>query len=109
MKDPIHITSQDQFSEYKIEKSLGIVCGNTVRCRNFVMEFVGNLRAIFGGEVPQFTKVLAEAREQAKGRMIEQAQKLGADAIVCVRFSITNVMLKSSEILVVGTAVKLQS
>ena len=102
------ITTQDNFSDFTIERTLGLVRGNTVRSRNVARNLIANFRTIFGGEIPEFTKAIAESREQALDRMIEHAEEVGADAIVCVRFITAEVGQSCSEIMVYGTAVKLQ-
>jgi uncharacterized protein YbjQ (UPF0145 family) len=104
----ILITTQDNFSEFKIEKTLGLVRGNTVRSRNIARNLIASFRTIFGGEIPEFTKAVAESREQALDRMIEHAAEMGADAVVAVRFITAEVDTSCSEIMVYGTAVKLQ-
>jgi len=89
----------------KITKQLGLVRGNTIRARHIGRDIMAGLRNIVGGEVGEYTKLMAESREQAIDRMIEEAQKLGANAIVGVKFSTTEVMGRAAEILVYGTAV----
>lgn len=101
------LSTQDNFSDFKIEKTLGLVRGNTVRSRNIARNLIANFRTIFGGEIPEFTKAVAESREQALDRMLEHAAELGADAIVGVRFITAEVGQSCSEIMVYGTAVKL--
>lgn len=89
----------------KITKHLGLVRGNTIRARHLGRDIVAGLRNVVGGEVDEYTKLMAESREQAIDRMIEEAQKLGANAIVGVRFTTTEVMQRAAEIMVFGTAV----
>lgn len=101
------ISTQDDLCDKKIIKTFGLVRGNTVRSRNIARNFLGNLRTVVGGEIPEFTKVIAEAREQALDRMIVEAEKLGANAIVGVRFVTAEVSRTCSEILAYGTAVKI--
>ena len=90
-----------------IVESLGLVRGNTIRARHVGTDIVAGLRNLVGGEVPEYTKLLAEAREQALDRMIAQAEHLGADAIVGARFSTSMVAQGAAEILAYGTAVRL--
>jgi uncharacterized protein YbjQ (UPF0145 family) len=99
------ISTQDQLADYTIVKTFGLVKGNTVRSRNIARNIIGNFRTIFGGEIPEFTKVVAESREQALDRLIEESEKLGANAIVGIRFVSTEINNFCSEILVYGTAV----
>jgi uncharacterized protein YbjQ (UPF0145 family) len=89
----------------KIVKHLGLVRGNTIRARHIGRDIMAVLRNVVGGEITDYTKMMAESREQAIDRMIEEAQKLGANAIIGVRFSTTEVMQKAAEIMVFGTAV----
>ena len=89
----------------KIVKHLGLVRGNTIRARNIGRDIIAILRNVVGGEITDYTKMIAESREQSIDRMIEEAQKLGANAIIGVRFSTTEVMQGAAEIMVFGTAV----
>jgi uncharacterized protein YbjQ (UPF0145 family) len=89
----------------KIISQLGLVRGNTIRSRHFGRDVMATLRNFVGGEIEEYTKLLAESREQALDRMIEEAAKLGANAIVGVKFSTSEVMSRAAEILVYGTAV----
>lgn len=92
----------------KIKKSLGLVRGNTVRARHLGHDILAGLRNLVGGEISDYTKMIAESREQALDRMAEEAEKLGADAVVNVRFSTSYVMRNAAEILAYGTAVTLE-
>ena len=89
----------------KIVKHLGLVKGNTIRARHLGRDIMAGLRNIVGGEITDYTKMMAESREQALDRMIEDAQNLGANAIVGVKFATSMVMQSASEILAYGTAV----
>ena len=89
----------------KIVKQLGLVRGNTIRARHIGRDIMAILRHIVGGEITDYTKMMAESREQAIDRMIEDAQNLGANAIVGMGFSTQMVMGGASEILAFGTAV----
>jgi uncharacterized protein YbjQ (UPF0145 family) len=89
----------------KIVKHLGLVRGNTIRARHIGRDIIAVLRNLVGGEITDYTKMIAESREQAIDRMIEEAQKLGANAIIGLRFSTTEVMQGAAEIMVFGTAV----
>ncbi len=102
------ITTQDQFSDYDIAETVGLVRGNTIRARHIGNDILASLRSIVGGEITEYTKMLAESREQAIDRMQQEAKELGADAIVCVRFTTSPVMQGAAELLVYGTAVKLK-
>lgn len=105
----MHITTQDSFADMTIETTLGIVRGNTIRARHIGKDILAIFRVVVGGEVSEYTKLMAEAREQALDRMIKHAESMGADAIVGIRFTTSMLMQGSAEILVYGTAVKLKS
>jgi uncharacterized protein YbjQ (UPF0145 family) len=92
----------------EILESLGTVRGSTVRARNIGRDFFAGLKNIVGGEISEYTQLLADSREQAIKRMIDDANRLGADAVVNVRFTTSNVMQGAAEILAYGTAVKLK-
>ena len=102
------ITSQDALADRRITETVGFVKGNVVRARFFVRDIFAGLRMIVGGEIPEYTKLLAEAREQALDRMKAKAEEMGADAVVCVRFTTSQVMSGAAEVLVTGTAVRLE-
>lgn len=87
-------------------QTLGMVTGNTVQSKNAFKDIGAGFRNLIGGEVVSYTKMLAEARDLAISRMISQAQQMGADAIVNVRFSSASIMDGAAEILAWGTAVK---
>ena len=103
----MQLTSQDKFEDMTITATLGFVRGNVVRARFFVRDIFAAFRMIVGGEIPEYTKLLAESREQAIDRMIAKAEELGADGIVAIRFTTSQVMAGAAEVLVTGTAVKL--
>ncbi|MEA1913465.1 MAG: YbjQ family protein [candidate division WOR-3 bacterium] len=90
----------------EIKESLGIVKGNTVRARHIGRDIMAGFRNIIGGEIIDYTKMLAESREQSIDRMIQDAESLKADAIVGIRFVTSSVMQGAAELLVYGTAVK---
>lgn len=104
----MRITTQDEFADYEITETLGLVRGNTIRARHIGKDIMAGLRTIVGGEITEYTKMLAESREQAMDRMIERATALGADGIVCTRFVTAAVMQGAAELLAYGTAVKLR-
>jgi uncharacterized protein YbjQ (UPF0145 family) len=101
------LTTTPEIPQQKIEKVLGIARGSTVRARNVGRDIFAGLKNIIGGEIEEYTKLQAESREQALQRMVEDAQKMGADAIVNIRFSTSTIMQGASEMLAYGTAVKL--
>ena len=92
----------------KIIKHLGLVRGNTIRARHLGRDIMAGLRNIVGGEITDYTKMMAESREQALDRMIENAQNLGANAIVGIKFTTSMIMSMASEILAYGTAVVIE-
>ena len=102
------IVTTPELEGRKIKKVLGLVKGNTIRARNIGRDILALFRNITGGEIKDYTKLLAQAREQALDRMIEEAESLGANAIVNVRFSTSYIMQNAAEILVYGTAVVLE-
>lgn len=87
-------------------QTLGLVTGSTVQSKNAFKDMGAGFRSMVGGEVGSYQKMLAEARDIAIGRMIAQAESMGADAIVATRFSSSSVMQGAAEILATGTAVK---
>ena len=99
------LSTTETIHDKKIVKHLGLVRGNTIRARHIGRDIMAGLRNIVGGEVTDYTKMMAEAREQSLDRMVEEAQKLGANAIVGVKFSTTEMMQHAAEIMVYGTAV----
>lgn len=103
----IVVTSPD-IPGRRITKVLGLVRGNTIRARHLGRDIQAVFRNIAGGEVHEYTKMLAEAREQAIDRMVEDAEVLGADAIVAARFETCEVMKGAAEMLAYGTAVRLE-
>jgi uncharacterized protein YbjQ (UPF0145 family) len=89
----------------KIVKVLGLVKGNTIRARHLGRDIMAVLRGLVGGEITDYTKMIAESREQAIDRMIEEAKSLGANAVTMVRFSTSSMMQGAAELLCYGTAV----
>ena len=102
------ITPAGQIVDFRITKTLGLVRGNTIRARHIGKDFLAGLKGIVGGEIEEYTKMIAEAREQALDRMRAEAKRLGADAITNVRFSTSYVMGSASEILAYGNAVTIE-
>ena len=101
------ITTTDSVPGKEISEILGVCRGSTVRARNIGRDFAAFLKTVVGGEIEEYTKLQAYAREQAMERMVADAKKLGADAIVNVRLSTSMIMQGAAEILAYGTAVKL--
>ena len=92
----------------RITSVLGLVRGNTIRARHLGKDISAAFKNLAGGEITDYTKMMAESREQSIDRMIEDAESLGADAVVGVRFMTSSVMQGAAEILVYGTAVQLE-
>jgi len=99
------LSTTDTIAGKTIVKHLGLARGNTIRARNVGRDILAGLRNLVGGEIAEYTKLMGESREQAMDRMLEEARRLGANAIVGVRFSTSEVMTHAAEILVYGTAV----
>jgi len=90
-----------------IVKTYGLVRGSTVRGKHAGKDLLAWLRNLVGGEIPEYTKMLAEAREQALDRMMDSAKNLGANAIVACRFGTADIAAGAAEVLIYGTAVVL--
>ena len=102
------IVSSEGITGKKIVRTMGLVKGNTIRARHIGKDIMASLRNIAGGEIEEYTKMLAESREQALDRMVEDAQKLGANAIIGVRFTTSSMMQGAAELLAYGTAVRVE-
>ena len=101
------ITTTDTIPNKEVVEILGIARGSTVRARNLGRDIFAAFKNVVGGEIEEYTKLQADAREQALERMIADAQKLDADAVINLRFSTSLIMQGASEILAYGTAVRL--
>ena len=101
------ITSTEKIPHKEIVEILGIARGSTVRARNLGKDIFAALKNMVGGEIEEYTQLQAQSREQALQRMIQDAERLGADAIVGLRFQSSMIMQGAAEILAYGTAVKL--
>ncbi len=99
------LATTDMIPGKTITKCLGLVRGNTIRGRHVGKDILALLRNLVGGEITEYTKLLGESREQALDRMAEEAKRLGANAVVGVRFSTAEVATHAAEILAYGTAV----
>jgi uncharacterized protein YbjQ (UPF0145 family) len=108
MSRGIAVTTAETLPGREIAEVLGLAKGNTVRARHVGSDIVAGLRNIVGGEVLEYTKLMAEAREQALDRMMENATSMGADAVVAMRMTTSMVARGDAEILAYGTAVKLK-
>ena len=100
------IVTTGQIEGKRITETLGLVKGSTIRARHLGHDVMAGLRNVVGGEVRDYTVMLAQAREEALQRMVEQAEKMGANAVVGARFATSMVMSGAAEMLAYGTAVK---
>ena len=97
--------STNEVAGKTIIQTLGLIEGNTIRARNLGRDILAGLKNIIGGEIEEYTKLMAESRDQALDRMCKQAEDIGANAVVGVRFSTSYIMGSAAEILAYGTAV----
>lgn len=102
------ITTAEQVEGKRIVKTIGLVKGNTIRARHLGRDIQAGLKSLVGGEIGTYTKMMTDAREEAIQRMVEDAEKKGANAIVGMRFSTSMIMQSASEVLAYGTAVVLE-
>lgn len=99
------VTTTETLPGRRVDRSLGLVRGNTIRARHLGRDILAVLRMLVGGEIGEYTKMMAESREQAVDRMLEEAERLGANAVVGVRFTTSMVASGAAEIMCYGTAV----
>ncbi len=102
------ITPAPSVKGYHTVRSFGLVRGNTIRARHVGKDILAVFKSMVGGEIEEYTKMMAEAREQAIDRMVSEAESLGANAIVCVRFSTSYLMGSASEILAYGEGIQIE-
>ena len=102
------LSTTNDVAGHSVAETIGIARGSTVRTRNVGNDILAAFKNLVGGEVAEYTRLQADAREQALQRMIEDAKNLGADAVICVRFQTSVMMAEASELLAYGTAVKLK-
>ena len=93
---------------FRVVKTFGLVKGNTIRARHLGKDILAGLKNLVGGEIEEYTKMMAESREQATDRMIAEAQQIGANAVLDIRYSTSYLMGSAAEILVVGNAVSIE-
>ncbi|MEE8524619.1 MAG: YbjQ family protein [Thermoanaerobaculia bacterium] len=103
------IVTNDSIANKRVVRTLGLVRGASVRGRHFGKDLVAVMRRAVGGEIKEYTKILSEAREQALDRLVEDAEGLGANAVISLRFASSEIMRGAAEILVYGTAVVVES
>ena len=102
------IVTTDEIPGKRVVKVFGLVRGNTIRARHIGRDIMASLRNITGGEIVEYTKMIAESREQAIDRMTSEAEALGANAIVALRFTTASMMENAAELLAYGTAVQVE-
>jgi uncharacterized protein YbjQ (UPF0145 family) len=102
------ISTTDTIPGRDIVEVVGVARGSTVRARNVGRDIIASLKSIVGGEISEYTRLLADARESALQRLEADAERMGADAVVNIRFTTSAVMQGAAEILAYGTAVKLR-
>lgn len=105
MRDPIIVTTTEQVAGKRIVRTIGLVRGNTIRARSVGRDILAGLKNLVGGEISEYTKMIAECREEALDRMMAQAQANGANAVVGMRFASAEMMEHAAELLAYGTAV----
>jgi uncharacterized protein YbjQ (UPF0145 family) len=99
------VVTSETIAGKRVVRTLGLVRGNTIRARHVGKDIIAVFRNLVGGEVAEYTKMLAESREQALDRMLEEARDVGANAVISVRFMTSEVMQGAAELLAYGTAV----
>lgn len=102
------VTTCENIEGKKVKKTIGMVKGSTIRAKHIGKDIMAAFRGMAGGEITEYTKMMAEAREEAMNRMIEVAEKEGANAVVAVRFGTSMVMQNAAEVLAYGTGVVLE-
>lgn len=102
------VVTNDVIAGKRIVRTLGLARGNTIRARHLGKDVVAVFRNVVGGEISEYTKMMAEAREQALDRMVEEAKELGANAVVNTRFMTSMLMQGAAELLAYGTAVVIE-
>jgi uncharacterized protein YbjQ (UPF0145 family) len=101
------ITTSEQVQGRTIAKTIGLVKGSTIRARHLGKDIMAGFRGMVGGEITEYTKMMAEAREEAIQRMLADAEQQGANAVIGMRFATSMVMQNAAEVLAYGTAVVL--
>ena len=102
------VTTSDRVQGREVSQTIGLVKGSTIRARHLGKDIIAGFRGMVGGEITEYTKMMAEAREEAIQRMIEDAEKKGANAVVGMRFATSMIMQNAAEVLAYGTGVVLE-
>ncbi|MCX8205308.1 MAG: YbjQ family protein [Candidatus Nezhaarchaeota archaeon] len=108
MSEEVIVTTLDYVPGYRVSKVLGLISGSVVRARSLGRDIVAVLRNIAGGEVVEYTELLARSRDEAIKRMVEKAKAVGANGVVGVRLTTSNIMSGAAEVVAYGTAVVLE-
>lgn len=103
------VVTTDFVPGHQVSKALGLVRGSTIRAKHIGKDIIAGLRSLVGGEIKEYSEMLVEARAESQRRMERQAEQLGADAVINVRFMTSQVMSGAAELLSYGTAVKLET
>uniref|UniRef100_A0A7S1WH68 Uncharacterized protein n=1 Tax=Alexandrium catenella TaxID=2925 RepID=A0A7S1WH68_ALECA len=106
--DSVLLATAEQIPGYTIKEYKGMAMGSTVRTRDVTKDLTSAIRAVFGGELPHYTQLMAETRAEAIGRMQEHAASLGANGVVALRLTSTNIAASASEVMAYGTAVRVE-
>lgn len=104
----MQLSTTEKIPEEEVERILGVVKGNKVRAKWFGKDFLSGLRNVVGGELKEYSEMLSEARDEATKEMLQEAEELGANAVVNIRFATSQITKGAAEILVYGRAVKLK-
>ena len=99
----------DSIVGMRVVRTLGLVRGTSVRGRHMGKDLIATMRNAVGGEIMEYTKILSETREQALDRMVEEAEELGANAIIMIRFTSSEIATSAAEVLAYGTAVVVEA
>ncbi len=108
MAEPIIVTTTHTIAGKRIVRTIGLVKGNTIRARHLGHDFMAGLKNMVGGEISDYTKMIAECREEALDRMLAEAAANGANAVVGMRFATSEMMEHAAELLAYGTAVVIE-
>jgi uncharacterized protein YbjQ (UPF0145 family) len=102
------VVTANQVEGKTVSKTVGLVKGSTIRARHVGRDIMASLRGLVGGEISEYTKMMAQAREESLARMVEDAESKGANAVIAMRFGTSMVMQNASEVVAYGTGVVLE-
>ncbi len=102
------VVTANQIEGKTVSKTVGLVKGSTIRARHVGRDIMASLRGLVGGEISEYTKMMAQAREESLARMVEDAESKGANAVIAMRFGTSMVMQNASEVVAYGTGVVLE-